>query len=535
MTTNSDILEAARDGLAAEATDAALIPGDRSRVGHNAVLNFLGLAVPLVLAFFVMPIAARNLGSARFGLLGLAWAVTEYLNLFDLGLGRALVKFVADALHHDSPKLNEIVSLSMAAQIVAGLIGGAAFALAAPLLVHNVFRISPAVADEALGVFRVVGLSVPVVLLISGQRAVLEGAQRFDLSSALRMLGSVAALVIPAIGAVIGASLPSILLVVLASRVIVSVLYAIATRRAVPHFRWVRSRDWTLLRRVLSFGGWVLVSNTVSPLLVYFDRFALGTIAGLAAVGFYTAPYEGVTRMLLIPVSVFSSLLPALTSIEAGRETERFVRLASASERILAPIMALPLSLLFVFAPELLRVWLGLEYAAQSATALRLLAVGVMANSLANPLVVTLYAKNRPDLPAKFHLIELAIHIPLTIWLIGTFGIAGAAAAWATRVTLDMSLLLWAAARTSDTPVLQLAGGRVGRSAAAILLLVAGLAGAKLLAADTIAGAVVAVLAVVSVFVGVSWRWILGDAERSAMTRTLRSYTRSLPRTAVSG
>ena len=98
-----------------------------------------------------------------------------------------------------------------------------------------------------------------------------------------------------------------------------------------------------------------------------------------------------------------------------------------------------------------------------------------------------------------------------------------------------MSLLLWAAARTSRTPVLQLAGGRVLRSAAAILLLVAGLAGAKLLAADTIAGAVVAVLAVVSMFVGVSWRWILGDAERSAMTRTLRSYARALPRTAVNG
>src|SRR6185295_9064564 len=179
LTTNADILEAERDALAVDGTDRAFMPAGRSRVGHNAVLNFLGLAVPLILAFFVMPIAARNLGSARFGLLGLAWAITEYLTLFDLGLGRALVKFVADALHRQSPNLNEIVSLSMAAQIAAGIIGGAAFAIAAPLLVNNVFKVSPAVAGEALGVFRVVGLSVPVVLLISGQRAVLEGAQRF--------------------------------------------------------------------------------------------------------------------------------------------------------------------------------------------------------------------------------------------------------------------------------------------------------------------------------------------------------------------
>src|SRR5256714_2135783 len=354
ITGNGDILESAKDNLVSDATNGHAFRGDRSRVGHNAILNFLGLAVPLVLAFVVMPIVAGNLGSARFGLLGLAWAVTEYLTLFDLGLGRALVKFVADALHHNSPDLSEIVSLSMAAQIVAGLVGGAAFALSAPLLVHGVFKVSPAVADEALGAFRVVGLSVPVVLLISGQRAVLEGAQRFDLSATLKMLGSIAALSIPAIGAVIGASLPSILLVVLAARVMISVLYAIATRRAIPRLRWVRSHDWSLLRRVLSFGGWVLVSNTVSPLLVYFDRFALGTIAGLAAVGLYTAPYEGVTRMLLVPVSLFGSLLPALSSIEARREHERFAQLAASAERVLAPAMAIPMAVVLVFPPELL-------------------------------------------------------------------------------------------------------------------------------------------------------------------------------------
>ena len=390
-------------------------------------------------------------------------------------------------------------------------------------------------ADEALGVFRVVGLSVPVVLLISGQRAVLEGAQRFDLSAILRMLGTTAALVIPAIGAVLGVSLPSILLVVLGTRVILSLFYAIATRRAIPGLRWVRSHDWSLLRRVLTFGGWVLVSNTVSPLLVYFDRFALGTIAGLAAVGFYTAPYEGITRILLIPVSVFSSLLPALTSMEAGRETARSGRIASASERILTPVMALPLSLVFVFAPELLRVWLGAQYADQSALALRWLTVGVMANSLASPLMVMLYAKNRPDLPAKFHLVELAIHLPLTIVLIRSFGIAGAAAAWTIRVGLDMSLLLWGAARVSQSPVLVVAGGRVGRSALAILLLLAGLAGSKLLASRSIVAVVAVSAAAIAIFVLGSWRWILGEVERDALTRTLRSYAGSLPRTAVSG
>lgn len=489
----------------------------------------MALAVPLGLAFFIMPVAALNLGPARFGLLGLAWAVTEYLTLFDLGLGRALVKFVADALHQTSSRLSELVSLSMAAQLAAGLVGGAVVVIASPVLVHRVFNVPAEMAGEALGMFRVVGLTVPVVLLMTGQRAVLEGAQRFDLGALLKMIGSVAALVIPAIGAVLRMSLPAIMIGVFLSRVIICVFYGMAIRRALPGFRWTGSTDWSLLKRIVAFGGWVLVSNTISPLLVYFDRFALTTIAGLAATGFYTAPYEGVVRLLLIPVSLFGSLLPALTSAEARGEQSRFVQLASSSERVLLPLMALPLALIVVFAPEILRVWLGAQYATQSAAALRWLAIGVFANSLANPLFVTLYAKDRPDLPAKFHVLELALHIPVTIYLIRNFGITGAAAAWTLRVTLDMCLLLLAAARVSRAPALALAGGRVLQSALAILLLVAGLAASKSLVAMFPLACFAAVVATCFIFLVASWRWVLRESERKAIVGTMWSYTGLVP------
>jgi O-antigen/teichoic acid export membrane protein len=500
----------------------------RSRVAHNTLLNFLGLAVPLALAFFVMPVAARHLGPARFGLLGLAWAITEYLTLFDLGLGRAIVKFVADALHHDSVELSDVVSVSIFAQLAAGIVGGAAFALAAPVFVHSVLRLPPETASEAIGVFRVVGLSLPAVLLISAQRGILEGAQRFDLSTTIKMLSSVASLSIPAIGAVYGASLPSILLVVLASRIVICGLYAFAIHRALPAIRWVGSRDWAQLRRVLSFGGWVMVSNSVTPLLLYFDRFALGSIAGLAAVGFYTAPYEGVTRLLLFPVSLIGSLLPALTSLEARGERARFGDLTSTSMRALMVVMAAPLAVVFVFAPELLRVWLGGQYAEQAGMALRILAVGVFTNALAHPLFISLYAKNRPDLPAKFHLIELAIHVPLTIALIKAFGIAGAAAAWTTRVTLDTCLLLWAAARVAEHPMLIVAGGRAGRAASGIILLLVALFASKLLAGVSVVVAVTGVVAASAGFALLGWNWILRDPERAAITGTLLTYRRRL-------
>jgi O-antigen/teichoic acid export membrane protein len=305
------------------------------------------------------------------------------------------------------------------------------------------------------------------------------------------------------------------------------VLYVVAIRHALPTLRWRLPSRWSRSRELLSFGGWVLVSNVVSPMLAYFDRFALAAIAGVAAVGFYTAPYEGVTRLTLVAISLAASLLPALTSLQTRGERERSTELISSSGRTLTVVMAPPLALIFAFAPALLHVWLGPAYADQASVALRILAIGVFLNALAQLPFVTLYAFNRPDLPAKFHLTELVIHIPLTILLVRQFGIAGAAAAWTLRVGLDLCLLMAGAARCAGVPVATVAGGRIGRVAAAVLALVAALLLAAAILGTMPTLATLLTLGSMTGFLLLSWSWILLGTERDAFARIVGGYARS--------
>ena len=67
-------------------------------LARNTVLNLIGQAGPLAIAIFTMPILIRGLGIDRFGVLTLVWLVIGYFSLFDLGIGRALTKFVAEKL-----------------------------------------------------------------------------------------------------------------------------------------------------------------------------------------------------------------------------------------------------------------------------------------------------------------------------------------------------------------------------------------------------------------------------------------------------
>lgn len=515
--------------MSPDSTSAAVSPV-QSRVARNTLLNVLGFAVPLAVAFLVMPVAARHLGAARFGLLGLAWAITEYLTLFDLGLGRATVKFVADGLHGPAEELSEIASLATITQLLAGALGGFLFYVAAGPIVDIAFDLPPEYVGEAVGMFKVVGLSLPVVLLLSALRGILEGAQRFDLSNSIRTIGSSASVIIPAIGAVMGVSLPVILLWVLVTRVLVCGIYAAAIRSALPSLAWRFPARWDLLRKILSFGGWVFVSNAITPLLVYFDRFALAAIAGIAAVGFYTAPYEGLTRLLLLPISLMISLFPALTGLERASDRGRLNELSSASIRTLTVIMALPLAVAVAFAPEFLQVWLGPAYAEKATAAFRILAVGVLMNALAHPLFISLYALNRPDLPAKFHLVELVIHVPLTIMLIRSFGITGAAAAWTARVSLDFLLLIVATSRVTGRSLGGAAGGESTRLAAAVLGLAGLLWWAGIVGRSNLFLATLLSIAAAGAFAAVSWSYILHDVERLALARIVARPFTVIPR-----
>lgn len=67
-------------------------------LARNTLWNLLGTLLPMGVAVVSIPPLVRALGLDRFGLLSLAWVVIGYFSLFDVGIGRALTKLVAEKL-----------------------------------------------------------------------------------------------------------------------------------------------------------------------------------------------------------------------------------------------------------------------------------------------------------------------------------------------------------------------------------------------------------------------------------------------------
>ncbi|HEX6588873.1 MAG TPA: flippase [Longimicrobiales bacterium] len=495
-------------------------------IARNTLFNLLGLGLPLVVALVAVPVILDGMGPERFGLLGLVWVALGYLQLLDLGLGRAVTRHAARAMEAREPHvLAAVVRATSVAQVVLGVLGGALLALLAPALAGRWLEISPALVGEATRSFMLLGVAAPLLLLANTYRGVLEAGQRFDVVNAVRLPASLLNYAVPMAGALYGWSLPFIVGVILAGRVLMLVGYVIAARRLwpAPAPLEVSARD--LLPQLVGYGGWVTVSSLISPLLVYLDRFVIGLVASVTAVGYYTAPHEMVTRLSILPSSLAATLFPAFAVVDAGRaddQTRRAQaeRLAVRAVKYLL-VATLPLLVvLFALADELLRAWLGSDFAANAALPLRVLAVGMAFNAIAYVPHSMLQATGRPDVTAKIHMLELPLHVAALWLLVGRWNVAGAALAWSARAALDAMLLFAAAARLR----LLSPGALFGQRLPLVLMAALGFALALLAVAaraQELADAVLPATLLVAAWMLGAWRFALDGTERSQLTGVL--------------
>jgi len=197
---------------------------------------------------------------------------------------------------------------------------------------------------------------------------------------------------------------------------------------------------------LIRFGGWMTVSNVVGPIMVYMDRFLIGAFVSVAAVAYYTTPYEVITKLWLIPGAVVGVLFPAFAASYVGDRQRSATLFSWGTKCVLLALIPIVLGAV-TLAPEAMDFWLGGEFARQGTGVLRWLAVGILLNSLSYIPFALVQGAGRPDLTARLHLLELPFYLLAIWWLIHLYGIQGAAIAWAARVGLDACILFALAMR----------------------------------------------------------------------------------------
>ncbi len=403
----------------------------------------MGQVAPLVAALLAIPLLISHLGVDRFGLLSIGWMLIGYFSLFDFGLGRALTQIVAERLA--AGRQQEVPALmwtGLTLMTLLGLLAGAILLALSDWIIYTALKVPPALRAEAKLSIMMLAPALPFVVVATGLRGILEARQAFKLLNLVRTPLGVLTFAAPLLALPFSNSLVPVFCILTAVRVLTTVFFVQACDKAMPDFRRFEF-ERGLLPELLKFGGWMTVSNVVSPIMVNMDRFFIGAALSVSAVTYYTTPFEMVLRVLIVPGAIAGVCFPMFAEAAKGGDRSRSRAIFWKSTRYALLFLALTCGFIFVFADNILHIWLGAEFAAKSALVLKILAVGIVFNGLAHIPFAFVQGIGLSRVTALFHLLELVLYLPMIYMLLHLWGIAGVALAWCVRVALDAALLFW--------------------------------------------------------------------------------------------
>ncbi len=421
---------------------------------RNAAWNLAGTGLPLLLGVAAIPYLVKHIGVEAFGILTLIWTLIGYFSLFDFGLGRALTQQVAVSLEAGRQRnIRNLVKSGLLFTLLTGLVGGLVLAAISVPLGHGWLKVSAHLQAETTYSLLIAAVGIPLTTTTTGLRGILEAYEDFKVVNIFRISLGTANFLLPVVSVMLfGPALTYIVVLLITARLAIFMAYWIRVdSKLVGSWHKAKARTGHI-KRLVSFGAWMTVSNIISPLMVSADRFLIAAVLGASAVAYYTVPFEIMVRILVIPGALTGALFPRLATL-LRRDPEVARMLYRRSLKSVSLVMAAICSVAGLGSYWGLTIWLGSDFATSSWAIASVLAFGILLNGIAFVPFAAIQAAGDARTTAYLHIGQLFIYLPLLLLCLYFFGAIGAAFAWVIRAALDLVLLLTYAKRTAGIAI----------------------------------------------------------------------------------
>jgi len=395
----------------------------------------------MVIGIAAIPYIYHHIGIERIGVLTIIWALIGYFSIFDFGLGRAITQRISSLSSRQTDSQKKIIATTgVFLTLLIGMVGGLVGFAVIELVGVNWINSAPHLETEIHVSFLLACLAVPATTATAGLRGILEGEQRFKAINLLRLILGLSNFLGPAASvAMFGPRLDYMVGSLVVARYIILFAHHLRVRHAVGIAADNLSARES--KQLFQFGGWMTLSNIISPLMVVADRFLIANVLGAAVVAYYTIPAEFMIRVLVLPAALTTTLFPVFSKDLSEKNFASALALYKKSMKIIVLMMGTVTASVLIGAKFGISLWLGPEFAEKSSTVTSVLAVGILFNSMAQVPHAYIQASGDARSTALIHVFESTLYIPALLLLMQFHGILGAALAWMLRALLDLVLL----------------------------------------------------------------------------------------------
>jgi O-antigen/teichoic acid export membrane protein len=415
-------------------------------IARNTLFTFITQISVGIIAIVSIPFLVRRLGEETFGMLTVVWMVVGYFSILDLGVGQASVKFLAGQMAKgDLEDANSTFWGSLGISVLLGSFLSIVFVVLFPL-VKKLMNIPIMLESQLNAALIWIAFAILLIMTQSTLRAIPTALQRFDSINIIQGLSGLfqwsGALII----VYMGGGFIEIILLTVCVRIFSTIAICFVDLKLFPSLSFPNTKGVAkVILPLVKYGAWINVSQILSPVVKYLDRVMVASYLPLRIFTYYVIPYETLSRLQIIPMSISTSLFPALAEKE-GFEIDNFEGIKVLYVRSLNFILLtmLPITiLLFVFSKDILNFWLGANFPILSNSVFKLLTLATCIQAIGYIPLTTLQAAGKPEIAAKYYILEIPLYIFLCFVLIPTWGIEGAAWAFLIRLTIIVTALLW--------------------------------------------------------------------------------------------
>lgn len=409
----------------------------RGGLKRNTFYNLSGSLLSMAAALVVVPLFIHKIGTEKYGILAIIWLFIGYFGVFDLGLSRATANQVAKLI--DREDRANVFWTAILLNAAVGAVGGIVLYFIGGFLFQHVLKMPPSMRASTLVMMPWLAVAVPVATITGVLTGTMEGCEHFLLVNSLQVCGSVLLQVIPLIVAfLLGPNLKWLIGSAILARVLTTLPFIVGTLYILPiGSPRMPSRHWAKV--LFGYGAWVTVSNVIAPVFNSVDKFMIGGMAGLSSVTYYAVPERLARQGSIVPGALARTLFPRLSAEQQQVAKETARRSLTALIAVLTPITAL----MVLGVRPFLAHWIDPGFAVIAGPVGAVVSVSIWINGLAYVPYALLEARGRPDLTAKFHIIEIAPHLALLWYCLHRYGLIGGAWALVFVSALDAGLLLW--------------------------------------------------------------------------------------------
>jgi O-antigen/teichoic acid export membrane protein len=393
----------------------------------------------MVISLGMIPVLIHFLGGGGFAAWAMLLATSAAFAALEIGMAPTFIKHAAPLIQQRNwLQVNFVLSQATIILLLA-------FALAAPLVfwfaddVANSLQLPDDewLSAEQMIMFVYVSVALRAVLQFGAHT--FNAARRFRALAAVSFLQSFAANCAATVAAIWTGRVDITLIAFWGSQVVVMIATIIAARQfyawriasAVPRLG--------MLREMASHGLKIQVCDWAQIINFQFDKFLIASYMGLWTV----APYEVANRSVLALRSVPSSGLDSfLATAVIGRESgdDPWPRYQTVTRLAMLAVVVFMLAPLAV-APVFLYAWTG-EMGYSARWVFLFLLLGAAGSLLALPAALMAQAAGRADIQARSAIVSMLVNIPLSIFLMLKWDMAGAAAGTAIAMLTGSALLL---------------------------------------------------------------------------------------------